>query len=118
MATCILEKAEALEENEIKNIRIIRDIKDRLVQNREEATLAEDKFTSLSDDLNKALHHMSKQHGDEYYNDIVETIQKIDSQEPDDDETRRTLKMFDQDNQVSMGVWCFAEPSLHHIKST
>nr|XP_022317313.1 uncharacterized protein LOC111120689 [Crassostrea virginica]XP_022317314.1 uncharacterized protein LOC111120689 [Crassostrea virginica]XP_022317315.1 uncharacterized protein LOC111120689 [Crassostrea virginica] len=102
MATCILEKAEALEENEIKNIRIIRDIKDRLVQNREEATLAEDKFTSLSDDLNKALHHMSKQHGDEYYNDIVETIQKIDSQEPDDDEARRTLKRFDQDNQVRL----------------
>ncbi|XP_061164286.1 uncharacterized protein LOC133173314 [Saccostrea echinata] len=100
ISTCILERSVALEENELKNIQQIRDANRKLVDKREEATLTEEEFTSLSSDLTKALHDMSKRHGDEYYNDIVENIQRIDNSEPNDEEAKRILERFDQDNQV------------------
>ncbi|XP_062599024.1 uncharacterized protein LOC134260488 isoform X2 [Saccostrea cucullata] len=100
ISTCILERSVALEENELRNIQQIRDANRKLVDRREEATLSEEEFTSLSSDLTKVLHDMSKRHGDDYYNDIVESIQRIDNNEPNDEEAKRILERFDQDNQV------------------
>lgn len=105
MSSCILEKSEALKDNEVKNVQRIRDINEQLVQDREEAILTEESFDSLTEDLNKALHDMSKQCGDEYYNDVVERIQRIDASEPNEEEAKNIMERFDQVNQVSLG--CF-----------
>lgn len=102
MSSCILEKSEALKDNEVKNVQRIRDINEQLVQGREEAILTEESFNSFTDDLNKALHDMSKQCGDEYYNDVVEKIQRVDANEPNEEEARNTMERFDQVNQVNL----------------
>lgn len=44
---------------------------------------------------------MSKHCGDEYYNDVVEKIQRIDASEPNEEEARNIMERFDQVNQVS-----------------
>ncbi|XP_065932553.1 uncharacterized protein [Magallana gigas] len=102
MSSCILEKSEALKDNEVKNVQRIRDINEQLVQDREEAILTEESFDSLTEDLNKALHDMSKQCGDEYYNGVVERIQRIDASEPNEEEAKNIMERFDQVNQVNL----------------
>lgn len=106
ISSCILENSAVMEENELTDVQQIRYVNEKLAQNRDDATLTEDMFTSLSNDLNKALHDMSKQHGDEYYNDIVETIQKLDHSDPNDEETRKILERFERDNQVGDDILC------------
>lgn len=102
MSSCILEKSEALKDSEIKNVQRIRDINEQHVQSREEAILTEESFNSFTDDLNKALHDMSKQCGDEYYNDVVDRIQRIDASEPDEENAKNINERFDQVNQVNL----------------
>jgi hypothetical protein len=106
MSGCILENSAVLEENELTNVQQILFVNEKLAQNRDDATLTEDMFTSLSNDLNQALHDMSKKHGVDYYNDFVETIQKLDNIEPNDEEARKILETFDKDNQVGDDILC------------